>query len=136
MAISNFVSRCLNGDPPVVYGDGEQTRDFTFIDDIVDANLALLRTDAADGEVLNVGSTDTITINDLADAVIRATDSDREPVHESAKAGDARHTHADVSKARELLGYEPTVDIYEGVERFVEWAEQYEQWYEPATVTA
>jgi len=136
MAISNFVTRCLDGDPPIVYGDGEQTRDFTYVADIVDANLTLLETDAADGEVLNVGSTDTITINDLADAVIEATGADVEPVHEDAKAGDARHTHADVSKARDLIGYEPTVDIYEGVETFVEWVQANEDWYEPATVSA
>ena len=131
MAISNFVTRCLDGDPPIIYGDGEQTRDFTFIEDVVDANLELLETDAADGEVLNVGSTDNITINGLAEAVIGATGADVDPVHESAKAGDARHTHADVSKAGELLGYEPTVDIRTGVEKFVAWYEENEEWYRP-----
>ena len=129
MAISNFVTRCLDGKPPVIYGDGEQTRDFTYVDDIVDANLALLTTDAADGEAMNIGSTDNISINDLAEAVVDATGADIEPVHEEAKAGDARHTHADVSKAADLLGYEPTVDIRTGIERFVEWYRANEDWY-------
>ena len=74
MAISNFVSRCLNGEPPVIYGDGEQSRDFTYVDDVVAANLSLLETDRADGEVLNVGSTGTITINELATHVVAAVD--------------------------------------------------------------
>ena len=131
MAISNFVTRCLDGDPPIIYGDGEQTRDFTYIDDIVEANLSLLDTAAADGEAINVGSTDNITINDLAEAVIAATDADVDPVHESAKDADARHTHADVSKSRDLLGYEPSVDIREGVEQFVTWYQENEAWYRP-----
>jgi len=131
MAISNFVTRSLDGRSPIIYGDGEQTRDFTHIDDIVAANLTLLDTDAADGEVLNVGSTDNITINDLADAVIAATGADVERVHEEAKAGDARHTHADVSKASDLLGYQPSIGIREGVEQFVEWYRANEEWYRP-----
>lgn len=70
MAISNFVSRALNDDPPIIFGGGDQTRDFTYIDDILDANLTLLETERADGEILNVGSTDNITINALSDYVI------------------------------------------------------------------
>lgn len=62
MAIPNFVSRCLNGEPPVVYGDGTQTREFTFMQDVVEANVTLLSEDAADGEVVNIGSTDNIEI--------------------------------------------------------------------------
>ena len=131
MAISNFVSRVLNGDPPIIYGDGEQTRDFTYIDDIVAGNLALLDTDAADGEVLNVGSSGNISINELADHVIEEVGSDLERVHEDAKEADARHTQADVSKARELIGYEPKTDIREGVSQFIGWYKKNRDWYEP-----
>ena len=131
MAISNFVSRCLNGEPPVIYGDGEQTRDFTFIDDIVAANLRLLETDAADGEVLNVGSTDNITINELAAHVVSQVDADLEPIYEAAKEAEARHTHADVSKANDLIGYAPSTDIREGVGEFIDWYRQNREWYEP-----
>ena len=66
MAISNFVTRCLNGESPVIYGDGQQTRDFTCIEDVTSANRTLLETDAADGEVLDIGSTDNITIERIA----------------------------------------------------------------------
>jgi UDP-glucose 4-epimerase len=131
MAITNFVSRCMNGEPPVVYGDGTQTRDFTYIDDVVEANLSLLSTDAADGEAVNIGSTDTIEIRELA-AVIRdeiAPDLDFE--FADRHDADAEHTHADVSKAGELLGYEPTHDIREGVRAFVDWYRDNRDWYEP-----
>jgi len=131
MAISNFVSRCVNGDAPVIYGDGEQTRDFTYIDDVVDANLALLETDDADGQVLNVGSTDNITINDLAEHVIAETGADVDPIHKAGKDADARHTHADVSKARSLIGYDPNVGIREGVSRFIRWYRENRGLYKP-----
>jgi len=131
MAITNFVSRCLQGKPPVIYGDGEQTRDFTYIDDIVEANLTLLDTDAADGENVNVGSTDTISINELATHVIEETGAPVEPVYDSEREADARHTHADVSKAGELLDYEPTTSIREGVSQFIEWYRDDEDWYDP-----
>jgi UDP-glucose 4-epimerase len=131
MAISNFVSRCMNDESPVVYGDGSQTRDFTYIDDIVRANATLLGTDAADGEVMNIGSTDNVDIRTLA-AVIRdevAPDLDIE--YGERQAGDAEHTHADVSKAGDVLGYEPTEDIRSGVGKFIDWYRDNRAWYEP-----
>ena len=134
MAISNFVSRCLNGEPPVIYGDGEQTRDFTYIDDVVAANLQLLETDAADGEVMNIGSTDNITINELAEHVIAQVDGDLESIYEAEQEADTRHTHADVSKANDLIGYSPSTDIREGVGRFIDWYQQNREWYEPLVV--
>ena len=69
MAISNFVSRCFNGEPPVIYGDGKQTRDFTYIDDVVDANRMLLTDGSVDGNVMNIGSSDNISIQELAEVV-------------------------------------------------------------------
>jgi len=131
MAISNFVSRCLNGEPPIIFGDGEQTRDFTYIDDVVDANVALLDDDSADGETMNVGSNDNIAIRELAEYVVAETGADVDIVHEDAKDADSRHTHADVSKARELIDYEPSRDIREGVSRFIDWYEANRNWYEP-----
>jgi len=135
MAISNFVSRCLDGRPPVVYGDGKQTRDFTHISDIVDANRRLLSTDAADGEVLNIGSTDNITIRQLAINIRDQIDPNLELQYDDRHAGDAEHTHADISKAKEYIGYEPSISIEEGVERFVGWYRDNPQWYEPIPST-
>ncbi|WP_256289014.1 GDP-mannose 4,6-dehydratase [Halobellus inordinatus] len=131
MAISNFVSRCLNDEPPIIYGDGQQTRDFTYIDDIVEANLELLETDAADGEAMNIGSSDNISIRELAEYVVEETGADVDIVHEDAKDADARHTHADVSKAGELIDYEPSTDIREGVANFIDWYKANREWYEP-----
>jgi UDP-glucose 4-epimerase len=131
MAITNFVSRCTNGEPPVVYGDGTQTRDFTYIDDVVAANLELLETDAADGEAVNVGSTDNIEIRELASVIRDEIAPDLELEYGERHAADAEHTHADVSKARDLLGYESTHDIREGVRKFVGWYRDNRDWYEP-----
>ncbi|ACV11257.1 NAD-dependent epimerase/dehydratase [Halorhabdus utahensis DSM 12940] len=130
MAISNFVSRCMNGEPPIVYGDGTQTRDFTYIDDVVDANISLLDTDAADGQVLNIGSTDNIEIRTLAEEIRDQLAPERELVYEERHDADAEHTHSDITRARELLGYEPSHTIREGVEEFVGWYQDNRGWYE------
>ncbi len=130
MAITNFVSRCIHGDSPVVYGDGSQTRDFTYVDDVVRANATLLETDAADGEVMNVGSTDNIDILSLAEEVRDQLAPDLEIEFAERHDADAEHTHADVSKAEELLDYEPTYTIREGVSSFVDWYRENEDWYD------
>jgi len=131
MAISNFVSRCRNGEPPVVYGTGEQTRDFTYIDDVIGANRTLLETDSADGEVLNIGSTDTIDIYTLAETVRDEIDPSLAIEHDDRQAGDAEHTHADISRAAAALSYEPTRTIREGLGEFIDWYDQNREWYEP-----
>jgi UDP-glucose 4-epimerase len=136
MAISNFVSRCMNGEPPVVYGTGEQTRDFTFVDDVVEANRTLLDTDAADGEVLNVGSTDNIEILTLAEEVRDQLAPELDLEFSDRHDADAEHTHAAIGKARELLGYEPTHTIREGVEAFVAWYRENRDWYEPLVLAS
>lgn len=130
MAFTNFVSRCLHGESPVIYGDGQQTRDFTYIDDVVAANETLLETDAADGEILNIGSTDTISIEDLAIAIRDRIDPALNLVYDDPRAGDAEHTHADISKAQVLLNYEPSTTIKRGIEKFVEWYRANEDWYD------
>ncbi|WP_226007855.1 SDR family NAD(P)-dependent oxidoreductase [Natrinema salinisoli] len=131
MAITNFTAKCLEGEPMEIYGDGRQSRDFTHIDDVVDANLALLETDAADGEVLNIGSSDNITIVELAEHIAKVTDSEFALEYTEPVAADARHTHADVSKARAVIDYDPSVSIREGVSSFVDWYRRNREWYEP-----
>ncbi|ELY79683.1 NAD-dependent epimerase/dehydratase [Natrinema pallidum DSM 3751] len=131
MAISNFVSRCMNNEPPVVYGNGTQTRDFTYIEDIVDANLTLLGSDTADGEVLNIGSSDNIEIRTLATEVRDQLAPELELEYAERYDADAEHTHADVSKASERLGYSPEHTIREGVRKFVDWYGENQEWYEP-----
>jgi UDP-glucose 4-epimerase len=136
MAISNFVSRCMNGEPPVIYGDGTQTRDFTYIDDVVDANISLLSTDAADGEALNIGSTDNIAIRDLASEIRGQISPELEHKYAERYAADAEHTHADTTKASKLIGYEPAHTISEGVAKFIEWYRENRDWYEPLVLSS
>jgi UDP-glucose 4-epimerase len=131
MAISNFVSRCLNGEAPIVYGEGAQTRDFTFVDDVVQANKTLLSTDAADGEAMNIGSGDNISIQSLAEVIRDQIDETLEIQYDNRHPADAEHTHADVSKARKHIGYEPSRSIREGVREFVKWYRENQSWYEP-----
>lgn len=131
MAISNFVSRCLRGEPPEIYGDGKQTRDFTYIEDIIDANHRLLTDDSADGQAMNIGSTDNIDIATLAEVVRDEIDPTLDIRYTEARQGDAEHTHADISKAKRLIGYEPSRDIRDGVAEFIIWYEQNRDWYEP-----
>ncbi|MBO4248834.1 SDR family oxidoreductase [Halomicrobium sp. IBSBa] len=131
MAISNFVSRCLDGRSPIVYGDGSQTRDFTFIEDVVEANVALLDTDAADGEAINVGSTDNIEIETLAQEIRDQLAPELDLVYEERHDADAEHTHASTERAAELLGYEPEYTIREGVSAFIDWYRENREWYEP-----
>lgn len=131
MAISNFVSRCFCGEPPVVYGDGTQTRDFTHVDDIAAANRALLNRSDADGEIMNVGSSDNISIRELATEIRDQINPDLSLEYADRYDADAEHTHADVSKARERIGYEPSTTIREGVSAFIDWYDRNRDWYEP-----
>ena len=131
MAMTNFVSRCLHGEPPVIYGTGEQTRDFTYVEDVKRINEQLLTDDSADGEILNIGSTDNIDIQTLAEVIRDELAPELDLVYDEARTGDAKHTHADISKAADLLDYEPTVDIREGVRKFIDWYHENEDWYDP-----
>jgi len=121
----------MRGKPPEIYGDGEQPRDFTYIADVVDANHRLLTDDSADGEAMNIGSTDNIDIRTLAEVVCDEVDPTLDIVHTEAREGDTEHTHADISKANELIGYKSSRDIREGVREFIAWYLQNRDWYEP-----
>ena len=131
MAITNFVSWCLHGEPPIVYGDGSQPWDFTYIEDVVGANRQLLTDDSADGEVMNIGSTDNVDILTLAETVRDEIAPDLGIEFAERHASDAEHTHADISRASELIGYEPTRAIREGVREFIGWYRENEDWYDP-----
>lgn len=122
LAISIFTRKMHANEPITVFGDGEQTRDFTYIDDIVRMNLRLLETDAANGYAMNVGGGQRITVNDLIAHLRKITGNMSEVVYSDKQKGDAEHTLADVGRARELVGYRPEVSIEEGLAKFVKWA--------------
>jgi UDP-glucose 4-epimerase len=121
LAIPIFTRKFLNNEPPEVFGDGEQTRDFTYVDDIITANVKLLETSDLDGEVINIGSGNRITLNELIVIMQTQLQTELEPRYLDRAQGDALHTLADITKAREQIGYEPTTAIEKGIELFVEW---------------
>lgn len=117
-----FISGALRDDPPTINGDGEQTRDFTFIDNVVEANLLAAAADErSHGEVINIACGERISVNQLFELVRGAAGSDLGAVYGPARAGDVRDSLADISKAEALLGYRPLVDHRDGLRRTLEW---------------
>ncbi|MEX1264157.1 MAG: NAD-dependent epimerase/dehydratase family protein [Actinomycetota bacterium] len=121
--VPRFAVACLSGARPEVHGDGEQSRDFTYIDDVVEANLRSARAPSeAHGRAFNIGGGgEPTSVNQLLSLVARAAGADPDPVYTGTRAGDVRMTQADVSLAERLLGFVPKVPIDEGVSRTVEW---------------
>lgn len=120
-AMSSFISRALRGEPPVIYGDGGQTRDFVYVGDVAEATVRALLSERAVGQVVNVATGRPVSLNELARMVVEAVGVDLEPIHAEPRPGDVRHSYADISRARSLLGWEPRVSLEEGVRETVEW---------------
>lgn len=118
MGINKFVHAALNEDVIEVYGDGTQTRDFTFISDIVQANLLAADTDII-GEVFNIGGGSRISVNNLLSLIENAVGKKVHIKHIEKQKGDVNHTYADVAKAQKLIGYKPIVTIDEGIEKYI-----------------
>lgn len=117
-----FIGRALRGEPPTIFGDGNQTRDFTHIDDVVQANLLASKPQAPFGEAINIGAGRQTSINTLAQIILELTGrTDLTPVYTSPRLGDIRHTLADISLAKKLLGYEPRVSLHQGLAKLVKW---------------
>lgn len=116
-----FITRALAGETLVVHGDGKQTRDFTFVTDVVEANLAAAASEVADGRVYNVAAGSPHTVNELVSSIAGVLGRDLDVRHDEPRAGDVRHSHADVAAARRDLGWSPRVDFDEGIRRTVEW---------------
>ena len=121
-----FCSRLLNGNPPVAYEDGLQTRDFVHVTDIARANLLAIESDVAD-EVFNVGTGRALSVLELANILIDKLGIDGQPeVPAQYRTGDIRHCYADISKIQQALGYQPQVRFEDGVAELVEWVKQQE----------
>jgi dTDP-L-rhamnose 4-epimerase len=119
--IAIFATRLLNGQPPVLYEDGEQTRDLCFVGDVARANLLAAQSDALDGLPVNVGSGRTTTIREVARMVSEAVDVSIEPLARGEyRPGEMRHLTSDISRAASA-GYAPEVDLAEGIERYIGW---------------
>ena len=119
--ISLFSTALLQGRQPVIYGDGEQTRDFTYIANVVDGVLRACEAPGASGEVINVATGGRISLNQLFETMRELVGGSVEPIHAEARLGDVKDSQADIAKAKRILGYEPIVSFEEGLKRTIEW---------------
>ncbi len=119
--IPKFVSALLGRSKPVIFGDGKQTRDFTYVDNVVDANLSACQAAKAPGQVFNIACGSRVAIHGLLNMIAEILEKKREPSMKKARSGDVRHSLADISKAEEHLSYRVRVNLREGLERTVRW---------------
>jgi nucleoside-diphosphate-sugar epimerase len=121
--LAKFITQMLAGKPPTIFGDGEQSRDFTYIDNAVDANLLACKAPAAQvaGKVFNVATGRRVTLNQTFTLLKTLTSYSGSPLYAAERGGDIKHSLADISAAEEHLGYKPKVNFEEGLRRTVEW---------------
>ncbi len=115
-----FVNRLLNNTPPIIYGDGMQTRDFTNVKDVVQASMLSLKCKNAIGEVFNIATGKHTTINSLAEMLLKITGkTNLQPKYTDPRTGDVKHSYADIHKAERILGYKPKINIEKGLKNLV-----------------
>ncbi|MGA3349767.1 MAG: SDR family oxidoreductase [Candidatus Sulfotelmatobacter sp.] len=121
--LAKFITQMLNSQQPTIFGDGEQSRDFTYIDNAVEANLLACKAPAeqAAGKVFNVATGQRVTLNETFQLLQKLTSYSGLPIHGAERGGDIKHSLADISAAEQNLGYKPKVDFEEGLKRTVEW---------------
>jgi UDP-N-acetylglucosamine/UDP-N-acetylgalactosamine 4-epimerase len=115
--IPKFFTSCRQGEAPIIYGDGEQSRDFTYVGDVVQANLTALLSSGGEGRAFNVGAGTRTTVNDLARAIAKATGFHGEAMHQAARSGDILHSIADTSRIHETFGWSASTTLDEGIHR-------------------
>ncbi len=120
-AIPAFVTAMLKDKAPTIYGDGEQSRDFTYVDNIVEANLLAARAKRTSGEVVNVACGQAVTVNAIVDMINDLLNKDIRPTYVAPRPGDVKHSLANVTLARKLIGFEPTIQFREGLEKTIDW---------------
>jgi UDP-glucose 4-epimerase len=123
--LSRFITAMLSGQRPVIFGDGEQSRDFTYVSNVVQVNLLACHSSKAIGKVFNVACGDRITLNRVVEILNRLLGSHLEPIYEPTRTGDIRHSMADITLAKVNLKYIPTVGFEEGLRLTVEWYKEY-----------
>jgi nucleoside-diphosphate-sugar epimerase len=119
--IPKFIRLLLDGKIPIIYGDGEQSRDFTFVQNVVDANILACHSNISSGEVINIACGENFTLNHLVSTLNQIIGTKIKPEYVQAKPGEIRHSLADISKAQKLLNYQARVSFVEGLKKVVEW---------------
>src|SRR5687768_3835484 len=119
--ISVFATALLENRSPTIFGDGEQTRDFTYVANVVDGVLRACEAPGASGEIINVATGGRISLNQLYEEMRKLVGADVKPVYAESRAGDVRDSQADIAKARQILGYQPSVSFGDGLRTTVDW---------------
>jgi len=118
--IPKFIDALVHSRPPIIFGDGEQSRDFTFIENVVQANLLTMSSERLHGEAMNIACGERISLNQLMNVLKKILGSKVTPVYEEPRKGDVRHSLADIQKSKETINYMPKVGIEEGLKKTVE----------------
>lgn len=121
VVVPKFITCILKKEAAPIYGDGNQERDFTYIDNVVDANIAALTKEGIGGEVFNIASSQPQSVNYLLEVIQGVMNTDIAPRFCEPRAGDVRKTHADIEKAKRLLGWKPSVNFHDGLKKTIEW---------------
>jgi nucleoside-diphosphate-sugar epimerase len=119
--IPNFIGKMLKEEKPSVFGDGEQSRDFLYVSNVVEANILASRASEVSGEVFNIAGGEKTTINSLVKELNEVLGKEIKPAYDDPRSGDIKHSYADISKARKMLKYEPAVSFSEGLNETVRW---------------
>ena len=119
--VPKFIRSLLSDQSPVIYGDGEQTRDFTYIDNVVTANLMASRAEKTRGEVINIATASRTSVNRLFKLLQNITQTKIQALYQPPRGGDVKHSLADISRAVNLIGYRPVIDLETGLKLTVEW---------------
>jgi len=120
-AIPAFVVAILKDEPPTVFGDGRQTRDFTYVDNVVEANLLAARVKHTAGEVVNIACGRAVTVNEIIDMINDLAGKNIKPVYDPPRPGDVKHSLADVTLAKKTIGFKPTVPFKQGLQLAIDW---------------
>ena len=120
-AIPAFVTAILKDESPTIYGDGEQSRDFTYIDNVVHANLLAARAQQTQGEVINIACGQVVTVNAIIDMINEIVGKQVKPVYADERPGDVKHSLADITRAKNVIGFHPVVSFEEGLQKAIKW---------------
>ena len=120
-AIPAFVTSILKDEPPTIYGDGEQSRDFSYIDNVVEANLLAARAPKTAGEIINIACGESVTINQIIEMINEIVGKNVKPIYTDPRPGDVKHSLADISLAQKIIGYKSVVSFKAGLEKAIDW---------------